>query len=1008
MSHMNKQKQQQQQQQSTTSVSTSQSGHIQQQPLYSSTSTSATVQGSTLASSTFGSGSGTSATSAAAYTTLPQLQYHHQQQYYQLPQQQQQQPYSSLRGVFASSSGGSSRMYGNVGDQSYNQQSSALDNQSSSSASQLQLQQQQQQQQQPRSTPLDQARRDSLLLYSSSSSVTANQPITSSATNMLSTQPASSSTAGQSSLGLLSSMNIYNPYSIEQSSSAAGAASTSQSGGATSSSASTATAAAAGLYRSDMGFQSQFGYSSNAVATETGVAFLPPHQQQQQQQQQQASAISYGMNPARSSFSLGGSGLQSSAHDLQQYGGTSGSVSGLDNSGYSGVLPLTDFHGLHQLSGQNSAKSYSAAGNHPSSSIVQPLGAFVTQQHQSGSTPTTVASKSDSGSGTRAKESPHMTSPNRSTGGGGASGSASAASSQQQQQQQQQHSPANVFKRFRNAFIFYVNEQRRIRSDDALTKNRDFLKMMSAEWKVMTELEKQPYYQMAQEDRERYENDQSRHGRFVPKPRGTHVKPHASTSSLDDSTAATTVQQSQKPRQLGSGNRKHSSSSASAATSANIIQPFASPQAYSTLSSPLSGIVGQNTGMSAAAAHALGRIDHFQSGGITPAYGLTGSLLGAGSTTDPFSLQSHNQQQQYQQQSHDQHQHSQVAPLLGSNYSSMLSLQSMDPTAAAAVNRKRAFTTSSAAAGGGGGGTGATAYGSYLTGDTGSIGDMQQHQASQSGSGSSAHLDMMNPAAAAAAAVAASGLYAPVTTGYSQLLSGTMASSTGSVGVLSPDLTLTSQMVGDMKLGFASPLVPITQQQQQQQQQQQLSQVQSGQYQLTSDINQQIPTYGSWPSVVATPPGGMAVRTTGDADIQPILPKLDPIDASTFGSLSNTEPQSPHSAAKALAASRNPRSPGSTLGITGFHPYHRPSHSSLSQLRGQFDQQQQQQQQQQSLYGSIPADQSQYHTQGGHQSQLQSYGGTGDDEQDDPEYEEDDDEANDPSYNDSKRRHQHH
>ncbi|KAI8871298.1 hypothetical protein GQ42DRAFT_168465 [Ramicandelaber brevisporus] len=91
---------------------------------------------------------------------------------------------------------------------------------------------------------------------------------------------------------------------------------------------------------------------------------------------------------------------------------------------------------------------------------------------------------------------------------------------------QSQNPPgANPFKRFRNAFIFYVNEQRKRRADEAIVKNRDFLKLMSAEWKQMTEAEKQPYYQMAQEDRDRYETDQGRHGRFVPKPRGANLKP---------------------------------------------------------------------------------------------------------------------------------------------------------------------------------------------------------------------------------------------------------------------------------------------------------------------------------------------------------------------------------------------------------------------------------------------------------------------------------------------------
>ncbi|KAJ2234759.1 hypothetical protein IWW45_003158, partial [Coemansia sp. RSA 485] len=66
-------------------------------------------------------------------------------------------------------------------------------------------------------------------------------------------------------------------------------------------------------------------------------------------------------------------------------------------------------------------------------------------------------------------------------------------------------------KRFRNSFIYYVNEKRReiqFNGDGTPTNvevnNREFLKEMSAKWRAMSEDEKSPYLRMADADKERF------------------------------------------------------------------------------------------------------------------------------------------------------------------------------------------------------------------------------------------------------------------------------------------------------------------------------------------------------------------------------------------------------------------------------------------------------------------------------------------------------------------------
>ncbi|KAJ1972891.1 hypothetical protein H4R34_005254 [Dimargaris verticillata] len=98
----------------------------------------------------------------------------------------------------------------------------------------------------------------------------------------------------------------------------------------------------------------------------------------------------------------------------------------------------------------------------------------------------------------------------------GSSGQSSAASSTPTTPR---IAPPNTYKRFRNAFIYFVNEQRKARNPGQQSiKNREFVQMMSLEWRALSEDEKKPYTDMARLDRERYDKDVETHGRIPPKP----------------------------------------------------------------------------------------------------------------------------------------------------------------------------------------------------------------------------------------------------------------------------------------------------------------------------------------------------------------------------------------------------------------------------------------------------------------------------------------------------------
>ncbi|KAJ2499515.1 hypothetical protein GGH96_003436 [Coemansia sp. RSA 1972] len=76
------------------------------------------------------------------------------------------------------------------------------------------------------------------------------------------------------------------------------------------------------------------------------------------------------------------------------------------------------------------------------------------------------------------------------------------------------------FKRFRNAFIYYVNDQRdKVGESTKKLKNREFLQLMSARWKSLSEEERSPYVKLAEADKKRFNEDQARFGKYESRQR---------------------------------------------------------------------------------------------------------------------------------------------------------------------------------------------------------------------------------------------------------------------------------------------------------------------------------------------------------------------------------------------------------------------------------------------------------------------------------------------------------
>ncbi|KAJ2669041.1 hypothetical protein GGI25_006277 [Coemansia spiralis] len=121
-------------------------------------------------------------------------------------------------------------------------------------------------------------------------------------------------------------------------------------------------------------------------------------------------------------------------------------------------------------------------------------------------------------------------------------------------------------KRFRNSFIYYVNERRReiqFKEDGTPTNvevnNREFLKEMSAKWRTMTDKEKAPYLEMADKDKERFTRQMREYELEHPdefnKIGSRHRRRRSSTSANNPANGSdTAVSESGKPPLVPSTN----------------------------------------------------------------------------------------------------------------------------------------------------------------------------------------------------------------------------------------------------------------------------------------------------------------------------------------------------------------------------------------------------------------------------------------------------------------------
>ncbi|KAJ1797040.1 hypothetical protein LPJ59_003379 [Coemansia sp. RSA 2399] len=76
------------------------------------------------------------------------------------------------------------------------------------------------------------------------------------------------------------------------------------------------------------------------------------------------------------------------------------------------------------------------------------------------------------------------------------------------------------FKRFRNAYIYFVNDQRdKVDAETKKLKNKEFLQLMSARWKTMSEDQRKPYIHLAEEDKKRFNEDVKRYGKYESRKR---------------------------------------------------------------------------------------------------------------------------------------------------------------------------------------------------------------------------------------------------------------------------------------------------------------------------------------------------------------------------------------------------------------------------------------------------------------------------------------------------------
>ncbi|KAJ1926035.1 hypothetical protein IWQ60_004132 [Tieghemiomyces parasiticus] len=75
------------------------------------------------------------------------------------------------------------------------------------------------------------------------------------------------------------------------------------------------------------------------------------------------------------------------------------------------------------------------------------------------------------------------------------------------------------YKRFRNSFIYFVNDRRKRRTTAELAiGHRGFISRMGEEWKHLSEDERKPFIELAEEDRKRYEEDVKKFGKIPAQP----------------------------------------------------------------------------------------------------------------------------------------------------------------------------------------------------------------------------------------------------------------------------------------------------------------------------------------------------------------------------------------------------------------------------------------------------------------------------------------------------------
>ncbi|KAJ2338477.1 hypothetical protein GGH91_004800, partial [Coemansia sp. RSA 2671] len=65
-----------------------------------------------------------------------------------------------------------------------------------------------------------------------------------------------------------------------------------------------------------------------------------------------------------------------------------------------------------------------------------------------------------------------------------------------------------------------------------MLKNREFLRLMSARWKVMSEIERSPYVKLAEADKKRFDDDVKKFGKYESRQRRYNKSRHINSEIL--------------------------------------------------------------------------------------------------------------------------------------------------------------------------------------------------------------------------------------------------------------------------------------------------------------------------------------------------------------------------------------------------------------------------------------------------------------------------------------------